>query len=136
MSVNASPENFALLLGLSFFFGLAFEEYFGPASEKIPGGVRTFPLLALTGAMLYLLDPAHAIVFSAGLLALGAWLFAYYRSSLGETPSPESTKEGLVALISNFLVYLLGPIVLLEAHWLAVGITVGGAAAPCSRSPP
>jgi hypothetical protein len=68
MSVNASPENFALLLGLSFFFGLAFEEYFGPASERIPGGVRTFPLLALTGAMLYLLEPAHAIAFAHSAL--------------------------------------------------------------------
>lgn len=135
MSVNASPENFALLLGLSFFFGLAFEEYFGPTSEKIPGGVRTFPLLALTGAMLYLLEPAHAIAFSAGLLALGAWLFAYYRSCLGETTSPESTKVGLAALISNFLVYLLGPIVLLEAHWLAVGITVSAVLLLHARDP-
>ena len=80
MSANPSPENLALLLGLSFFFGLAFEEYFGPTGQRIPGGVRTFPLLALTGAMLYLLDPAHAIAFSTGLLGLGAWLFAYYRS--------------------------------------------------------
>jgi uncharacterized membrane protein (DUF4010 family) len=135
MSANPSPENFALLLGLSFFFGLAFEEYFGPASERIPGGVRTFPLLALTGAMLYLLDPAHAIVFSAGLLALGAWLFAYYRASLGEPTSPDSTKAGLVALISNVLAYLLGPIVLLEAHWLAVGITVSAVLLLHARDP-
>ncbi len=135
MSAHPSPENFALLLALSFFFGLAFEEYFGPATERIPGGVRTFPLLALTGAMLYLLDPAHAIVFSAGLLALGAWLFAYYRSSLGEPPSPDGTKEGLVALISNVLAYLLGPIVLLEAHWLAVGITVSAVLLLHARDP-
>ena len=109
----------------SFFFGLAFEEYFGPASERIPGGVRTFPRSpAPTGAMLYLLDPAHAIAFSAGLLGLGAWLFAYYRACLGEPTSPDSTKAGLVAPISNVLAYLLGPIVLLEAHWLAVGMTV------------
>lgn len=124
MSANPSPENLALLLGLSFFFGLAFEEYFGPATQRIPGGVRTFPLLALTGAMLYLLDPAHAIAFSTGLLGLGAWLFAYYRSCLSDPTSPDSTKAGLVAPISNVLAYLLGPVVLAEAHWLAVGITV------------
>ena len=135
MSVNPSPENFALLLGLSFFFGLAFEEYFGLANERIPGGVRTFPLLALTGAMLYLLDPAHAIAFSAGLLALGAWLYAYYRSCLGEITSPDSTKTGLVALISNVLAYLLGPIVLLEAHWLAVGMTVSAVLFLHARGP-
>jgi uncharacterized membrane protein (DUF4010 family) len=135
MSVNPSPENFALLLALSFFFGLAFEEYFGPSSERIPGGVRTFPLLALTGAMLYLLDPAQAIVFSTGLLTLGAWLFAYYRASLGEPASPDSTKAGLVALISNVLAYLLGPIALLEAHWLAVGMTVSAVLFLHARDP-
>jgi uncharacterized membrane protein (DUF4010 family) len=135
MSANPSPENFALLLGLSFFFGLAFEEYFGPVSNKVPGGVRTFPLLALTGAMLYLLDPAHAIAFSAGLLGLGAWLFAYYRSCLAETTSPDSTKAGLVAPISNVLAYLLGPVVLAEAHWLAVGITVSAVLFLHARDP-
>jgi uncharacterized membrane protein (DUF4010 family) len=107
----------------------------GAASEKIPGGVRTFPLLALTGAALYLLEPAHAIAFSAGLLALGAWLFAYYRVRLGEPTSPDSTKAGLVALISNVLAYLLGPIVLGEAHWLAVGLTVSAVLFLQSRDP-
>ena len=133
--MNPSPENFALLLGLSFFFGLAFEEYFGPAGEKIPGGVRTFPLLALTGAMLYLLDPAHAITFSVGLLVLGAWLFAYYRSCLAQDTSPDRTKAGLVVLISNVLAYLLGPTVLAGAHWLAVGITVSAVLLLHARDP-
>jgi uncharacterized membrane protein (DUF4010 family) len=85
--------------------------------------------------MLYLLEPAHAIVFSAGLLALGAWLFAYYRASLGEPASPDSTKGGLVALINNVLAYLLGPIVLLKAHWLAVGMTVSAVLLLHARDP-
>jgi hypothetical protein len=42
--------NLALLLGLSLFFGLV-EPYQGRTQ---PGGARTFPLLALAGAMLYL----------------------------------------------------------------------------------
>ncbi len=135
MNANPSPENLALLLGLSFFFGLAFEEYFGPTNKRIPGGVRTFPLLALTGAMLYLLDPAHAIAFSTGLLGLGTWLFAYYRSCLSEPTTPDSTNAGLVAPISNVLAYLLGPIVLAEAHWLAVGITVAAVLFLHARDP-
>lgn len=135
MSLHPAPENLALLLGLSFFFGLAYEEYFGPSGEKVPGGVRTFPLLALTGAMLYLLDPVHVIAFSVGLLALGAWLFAYYRSCLGEQTSVDSTRAGLVALISNVLAYLLGPIVLAQAHWLAVGLTVSAVLLLHGRAP-
>jgi len=48
--------NLALLLGLSLFFGLAFEEFQAHQGRTQPGGVRTFPLLALAGAMLYLLE--------------------------------------------------------------------------------
>jgi hypothetical protein len=63
-----------LLLALGFFFGLAFEEFHARANQKRPGGVRSFPLLALTGALLYRLDPGHLVPLSAGLLALSAWL--------------------------------------------------------------
>jgi hypothetical protein len=77
---NASPQNLALILGLSFFFGLAYEDFYAQRALYRPGGVRTFPLLALLGAGLYLVEPAHALAFSAGLLVLGAWLHAWYRS--------------------------------------------------------
>ncbi|HYM03309.1 MAG TPA: hypothetical protein VET85_10210, partial [Stellaceae bacterium] len=53
--------NLALLLGLSFFFGLAFEEFHRHSGERRPGGIRTFPLLAVSGGMLYLLDSQHLI---------------------------------------------------------------------------
>jgi len=67
-----------LLLGLSFFFGLAFEEFYRKSGEERPGGIRTFPLLAIGGGALYLLDTQHLLPFTAGLLVLGAWLFAFY----------------------------------------------------------
>ena len=54
MSAVPSLESLGLLLGLSFFLGLAFEDFFAQAPAKHPGGIRTFPLLALTGGMLYL----------------------------------------------------------------------------------
>jgi hypothetical protein len=41
-------EKFVLALALIFFFGLAFEDFYLRAKEARPGGVRTFPLLALT----------------------------------------------------------------------------------------
>jgi hypothetical protein len=43
---------FLLLLGLGFFFGLAFEEFHAQGGQARPGGVRSFPLLALAGALL------------------------------------------------------------------------------------
>ena len=64
--------DFALTLGLSFFFGLAFEEFYARGGESRPGGIRTFPLLALTGGALYRLDTARLLPLVAGLVVLGS----------------------------------------------------------------
>ena len=67
-----------LAVGLGFFFGLAFEEFHTRDGQVRPGGVRTFPLLALLGALFYRLDPVHLIPLTGGLLALTSWLGIYY----------------------------------------------------------
>ncbi len=115
-----------LLLGLGFFFGLAFEEFHARANQKRPGGVRTFPLLALTGALLYRLDPTHLVPLSAGLLALSAWLACYYWRHLDETDHEGFRNVGLMVPVCNVLAYLLGPVALTEPAWVAVGVTVAG----------
>jgi hypothetical protein len=48
MASAPSIVGLLLLLGLGFFFGLAFEEFHARSNQKRPGGVRSFPLLALT----------------------------------------------------------------------------------------
>lgn len=118
------PENLALALGLSFFFGLAFEEFYVRSPRKRPGGVRTFPLLALSGAGLYLLEPAHAIAFCAGLLVLGIWLYAYYHARWSEAAPVAEPGGGLIIPVCNLIAYLLGPISLTEPHWVAVSFSV------------
>ena len=72
----------ALALALAVFLGLAFEEVYKRQERSRPGGVRTFPMLAVSGAMLYLIEPQHALAFIGGLFALALWLHAYLRSSL------------------------------------------------------
>ncbi|MFI5013351.1 MAG: MgtC/SapB family protein [Hyphomicrobiales bacterium] len=116
--------NLLLLFGLSLFFGLAFEEFHAHQGRVRPGGVRTFPLLASAGAMLYLLDPARLVPLSAGLLVIGAWLYAYYRSAVEERDSEGVPNVGLVGPVCNLLAYLLGPVALTQPHWVAVGMTV------------
>jgi uncharacterized membrane protein (DUF4010 family) len=113
-----------LLLGLGFFFGLAFEEFYASLNQKRPGGVRTFPLLALTGALLYRLDPTRLIPLSAGLLALSAWLTCYYWRHLDETDAEGFPNVGIIVPICNVLAYLLGPVAFAEPPWVAVGATV------------
>ena len=113
-----------LLLGLGFFFGVAFEEFYARLNQKRPGGVRTFPLLALTGALLYRLDTAHLVPLSAGLLALSAWLTCYYWRRLDETDAEGFPNVGLMVPICNVLAFLLGPVTLAEPPWVAIGATV------------
>ncbi len=113
-----------LLVALGFFLGLAFEEFHAHAHQKRPGGIRSFPLLAVVGALLWRLDPAHLIPLSTGLLALSAWLTCYYWRHLGETDAEGFPNVGLMVPICNVLAYLLGPVALAEPPWVAIGATV------------
>jgi uncharacterized membrane protein (DUF4010 family) len=119
-----SPISFALLLGLSFFLGLAFEDFFAHSSPKRPGGIRTFPMLALAGGLLYLLDPTHLIAFVAGLLVQGAALITYYRNHLTEQDETGENAASLVVPLLNIHAYLLGAISLALPPWVAVTTTV------------
>ncbi len=126
MPFALNVEQIALVLGLSFFYGLAYEEFYAKSPIKPPGGIRTFPLLALLGLGLYLVEPAYASAFSAGLLGLAAWLHAYYKARWARELSTREAGAGLISPASNLLVYLLGPIVMREPFWVPVGFTVFG----------
>lgn len=116
--------NLALLLGLSFFFGLAFEDFYRRGDGPRPGGVRTFPLLAMTGGALYLLDTSRLLPLAAGLLILGAWLIVYYRDRTRAVDATGAPDVELIVPACNVLAYLLGPISLGEPAWVGVGVTV------------
>jgi len=124
MTVPPPLLRLLMLIGLGFFLGLAFEDFYARAHQKRPGGIRTFPLLALAGALLYLLDPARLLPVCAGLLTLGAWLTCYYWQHARETDAEGFPNVGLIVPICNVLAYLLGPISLAEPPWVAVGATV------------
>ena len=113
-------ERFALLIALALFLGLAFEEVYKLDEPEIPGGIRTFPLVALAGALLYLVEPHRALAFVAGLIALGAWLYAFLRVEQPRT-GPGRT---LVIPATSLLAYALGPIALAQPSWVAIGSTV------------
>jgi uncharacterized membrane protein (DUF4010 family) len=126
MLMGAAPSiiNLGLLLGLSFFLGLAFEDFFAHAKTKRPGGIRTFPMLALAGGMLYLFDPAHFVPFTAGLVLLGIWLSLFYREHIRERDEQGEPNVGIMVLLLNVHAYLLGAIALALPNWVAVGTTV------------
>jgi uncharacterized membrane protein (DUF4010 family) len=109
----------ALAFGLAVFLGLAFEEVYKREDRSSPGGVRTFPMFAVSGAMLYLIEPRHALAFIAGLFALALWLHAYLRNA---PPGPNSTS--LMIPVSNLLAYLIGPVALTQPPWMVVAVSV------------
>ena len=124
ITIDAPISRFLLLLGLGFFFGLAFEEFYARAGQARPGGIRSFPLLALAGGLLYRLDPQRLLPFCAGLLVLGAWLTVYYWRHAGETDAKGTPNVGLVVPVCNLLAFALGPTALAGPPWLAVGASV------------
>jgi uncharacterized membrane protein (DUF4010 family) len=124
MMAAPSPTSVVLLLGLSFFLGLAFEDFFSQATTKRPGGIRTFPLLAVAGGAFYLIDPTHVIAFTAGLVVLGGWLVAYYHSHLSEPDETGETNAALIVPLLNVHAYLLGAVALALPPWVAVAMTV------------
>jgi uncharacterized membrane protein (DUF4010 family) len=123
MSAELSPlelaARLALALGLALFLGLAFEEVYKREEHATPGGVRTFPMLALAGAMLYLIEPRQALAFIAGLIALAAWQHAYVCN-----PPAGSGATSLMIPVCNLVAYLIGPLALTQPPWVAVAASV------------
>ncbi len=113
-----------LVLGLALFFGLAYEEFYGNTIPQRPGGIRTYPLLALAGALLYLLDPQHLSTTIAGLVIVGAWAFAGIRERL-QTAETSPGSDGLyVVPAAAVIAYLLGPSAFALPPWLPIAVVV------------
>jgi uncharacterized membrane protein (DUF4010 family) len=110
-----------LVLGLAVFLGFAFEEMYKRDDRRRPGGIRTFPVLALCGALLYLIDTKHALAFVAGLVAVALWLQAHIR----ETPrTDDPSTSSLMIPACNLLAYVLGAIALAQPPWVAVAVCI------------
>ena len=109
----------ALAIALALFLGLAFEDVYKSEQRSVPGGIRSFPVLTMAGAMLMLIAPAYALGVVAGLPVLALWLAAYMR---GTTPSPDTTSMMIPAC--NLLAYVIGPVALVQPPWVAVAVTV------------
>jgi uncharacterized membrane protein (DUF4010 family) len=126
MSTDAellSAGRLGILLGLSFFFGLSFEGFYWSSARSRPGGIRTFPLISLSGALLYALEPRFASTFCIGLVVLGFWLYPYYRTEVSREEPSSETADGIMVPLCNVLAYVLGPVTL-HQPWLAVAVTV------------
>jgi uncharacterized membrane protein (DUF4010 family) len=123
MAASMAPpgvERLALLLGLALFFGFAFEGFYADEMPHRPGGVRTFPLLALAGGALYLLEPHYAAAFIAGLLVVGGWIYAHVAHQV----ESEAAEGSFVVPACNLLAFILGALCVTAPIWFCIAVAV------------
>jgi len=109
-----------LAIAMAVFVGLAFESVYKTENRDSPGGIRTFPLLATLGAMLFLLDPKSLFPFVVGLPAVAGWLYAHIRMA----PLATDQRPSLMIPTANVFAYTLGPIALTQPSWVVVSASV------------
>lgn len=109
-----------LALGMAIFMGLAFEGIYKQEARSSPGGIRTFPMLTILGALLYLIEPRTLVPYLVGLSAVAVWLYAHLRAG-GQGGARQPT---LMVPTANLLAYVFGPVALTQPPWLVVSGTV------------
>jgi len=108
-----------LVFFLSFLIGLEREEVKQREGRRLFGGVRTFPLLGITGYTLATLGKGQLLPVLIGLGVVAAFLLLSYwhqLTVLGRT--------GITTEISGLLVYLVGALVYQGFLWFACALVV------------
>jgi uncharacterized membrane protein (DUF4010 family) len=115
------PEGIKILLTLflCFLIGLEREEHRAAGQRYSFGGVRTFPLIGLTGYALALLSGQQLLPLTFGFGVIGAFLWLSYRHKL-ETYN----EAGVTTEVSGLVTYVIGALVSRDQLWIATTIAV------------
>jgi uncharacterized membrane protein (DUF4010 family) len=105
-------------LALSFMIGLEREEQ-ATSTYTGFGGVRTFPIIGVCGFLFAKIAEGQAIVFAAGTLVVGSFLFLSYRKKLDS-----SVASGMTSEVSGLFTFLMGAIIYSGAIWEATLLAV------------
>ena len=109
-----------LTLFLCFLIGLEREEHRVAGQQRYSfGGVRTFPLIGLTGYAMALLSGAQLFPLAFGFGVIGAFLWLSYRHKL-ETYN----EAGVTTEVSGLIAYVIGALVSRDQLWIATTIAV------------
>jgi uncharacterized membrane protein (DUF4010 family) len=115
------PEGVKILLTLflCFLIGLEREEHRAAGQRYTFGGVRTFPLIGLTGYALALLSGTQLLPLTFGFGVIGAFLWLSYKHKL-ETYN----EAGVTTEVSGLVTYVIGALVSRDQLWIATTIAV------------
>ena len=111
-----------LAIAMAVFMGLAFEGVYKRQQHGNPGGIRTFPMLAALGAILFLLDAKSLLPFITGIAAVAIWLYAHIQRSTGD--DSDNDRTSLMIPTANLLAYTFGPLALRQPPWITVAAAV------------
>ena len=120
--IPAEGVKILLVLFLSFLVGLEREEHKAASESYSFGGVRTFPLIGLTGYAMALLTNGQFMPMAVGFAVVGAFLWLSYRYKLSLQGA--SSPSGVTSEISALITYLVGSLVFSGYFWIATTITV------------
>jgi uncharacterized membrane protein (DUF4010 family) len=110
-----------LVLFLSFLTGLEREEHRAGNEHFSFGGVRTFPLIGLTGYGISLLSGGQILPVTFGFAVVAGFLMLSYRHKLETSGLPGITSE-----MSALNTYVVAALVYREQFWIATTLTVAG----------
>ncbi len=107
-----------LTIFLSFLIGLEREEQRARTQAYHFGGIRTYPLLGLSGFILSRLYPQSPLAVIAGLVVITPFLAISYYYKL--------TREqgGMTSEIAGIIAYLAGALVGNEMYWIAATVVI------------
>jgi uncharacterized membrane protein (DUF4010 family) len=120
-----------LALAMAVFVGLAFEGVYKLEASGNPGGIRTFPLLATVGSLLYLLQPTSLVPFVVGLAAVGLWQYAHLSGAIRDA----GPRPSLMIPTASVLAYAFGPVAITQPPWVIVAAAVAAVVLIESREP-
>ncbi len=110
------PEiiGFALALGLALLIGFEREELRTERGGAFFGGVRTFPLIALSGFLLQAAFPSSPLPVAVGLAVLGVLLAVSHWASI------EEERMGITTEMAAVVTYAFGVAAAQGLYWLTV----------------
>jgi uncharacterized membrane protein (DUF4010 family) len=116
-----SPElvNILLVLFLSFLIGLEREERKAGDEKVAFGGVRTYPLIGLTGYAMAFLSADQLVPLALGLVAIAGFLLLSYWHKL-----TTGGVAGVTSEIAGLITYLIGALVFHQFFWVATTLGV------------
>ena len=109
----------ALVLALSLLLGFEREEQKLEGGVYRFGGIRTFPLIGLTGYGLALLGGSNPLLTATGLVVVGGLMFLSYRHKLATAATPGVTTE-----ISGLTIYVVGALVAQGYIWVSCALVI------------